>query len=263
MPEGSAPGFKSHPGYKVTCHQSPKRVRTAVAGIVIADSRRVQIVRETRHTPVYYFPPDDVRISEFLTPVDHATHCPFKGQARYWNVTVGERVIENAVWAYEDPWDECQAIKGYMAFYWNKMDVWFEDDEQVHIHARDPFIRIDVLLNRIPIRVVHGGEVLAESSSYLALYETGLVPRYYIPQDDVSMSKLQPSETKTQCPYKGTASYFSGPGEDGADLIWTYPDPLAEVIRIKDHLCFYQERTDLIEIVGQPIPKPKSHWAPI
>ena len=263
MPDGPAPGFASHPGYAVKIHQSPKRVRTAASGIVIADSSNVRLLRESFHTPVYYFPRNDVRIDEFLTPNDHATHCPFKSDARYWDMTVGERVIENAVWSYEDPWDECAPIKDMMAFYWNKMDVWFEDDEQVHVHPRDPMIRLDILTNRVPLKVVHGGEVLAEASEYLVLYETGLIPRYYIRRDDVAMDKLQPSATKTQCPYKGTAEYFSAPGDDGADLIWCYGDPLPEALRIKDYLCFFQERVDRLERGGEILPRPKNRWAPI
>ncbi|MGW1713977.1 DUF427 domain-containing protein [Streptomyces sp. NPDC002156] len=91
------------------------------------------------------------------------------------------------------------------------------------------------------VRVVHGGEVLAESERALVLRETGCPPRYYLPAEDVRLDLLTPSETHTYCPFKGTASYWSLP--DAADLVWAYPEPKPEVARIKDHLCFYEVET--------------------
>jgi uncharacterized protein (DUF427 family) len=88
------------------------------------------------------------------------------------------------------------------------------------------------------VRVVHGGQILAESDRALVLRETGCPPRYYIPAEDVRLDLLTPSSTHTVCPFKGTASYWSLP--DAADLVWGYPDPKPEVAPIKDHLCFYE-----------------------
>jgi uncharacterized protein (DUF427 family) len=88
------------------------------------------------------------------------------------------------------------------------------------------------------VRVVHGGEVLAESARPLVLRETGCPPRYYLPPEDVRMDLLTPSDTHTYCPFKGTASYWSAPGT--ADLVWAYPEPKEAVAEIKDHLCFYE-----------------------
>ena len=91
------------------------------------------------------------------------------------------------------------------------------------------------------VRVVHGGEVLAESERALVLHETGCPPRYYLPAEDVRLDLLTPSETHTYCPFKGTASYWSRP--DAADLVWGYPEPKPEVAQIKDHFCFYEVET--------------------
>ncbi|NEC92419.1 DUF427 domain-containing protein [Streptomyces sp. SID12501] len=88
------------------------------------------------------------------------------------------------------------------------------------------------------VRVVHDGQVLAESERALVLHETGCPPRYYLPAEDVRLDLLTPSETHTYCPFKGTASYWSLP--DAADLVWGYPEPKPEVALIKDHLCFYE-----------------------
>ncbi|MCX5385830.1 DUF427 domain-containing protein [Streptomyces sp. NBC_00083] len=91
------------------------------------------------------------------------------------------------------------------------------------------------------VRVVHGGQVLAESRRPLLLHETGLPVRYYLPPQDVRTDLLTASDTHTYCPFKGTASYWSLPG--APDLVWYYPDPKAEVAEIKDHLCFYEVET--------------------
>ena len=263
MPDEAAPGFPIHPGYELEVLACPKRVRAAVAGIVLADSRDVLLVRETRHTPVYYFPAHDVRVSEFLTPTDHHTTCPFKGEASYWTAQVGDRVLENAVWAYPDPYREAQAFKDHMAFYWDKMDVWFEEDEQVHVHPADPKARLDIRESRQPLRVIVEGEVIAESIDYRVLFETGLIPRYYLPVKDVRPGILHATALQTHCPYKGAASYWSAHlgGKAHDDLAWAYADPLPEAARIKDLVCFYQERVDAIEIDGERLPRPKSHWA--
>ncbi|MBJ7904766.1 MULTISPECIES: DUF427 domain-containing protein [unclassified Streptomyces] len=87
------------------------------------------------------------------------------------------------------------------------------------------------------VRVVHDGQVLAETDRPLVLRETGCPPRYYLPAEDVRLDLLTPSETHTVCPFKGTASYWSLP--DAPDLVWAYPDPKPEVAEILDHYCFY------------------------
>ncbi|MBC9723467.1 DUF427 domain-containing protein [Streptomyces sp. TRM68367] len=88
------------------------------------------------------------------------------------------------------------------------------------------------------VRVMHGEQVLADSTRPLELCETGCPVRYYIPAEDVRLDLLTPSDTHTYCPFKGTASYWSLP--DAADLVWAYPDPKPDVAEIKDHLCFYE-----------------------
>ena len=119
-------------------------MRTVFNGEVIADSTAMKLLHETDHIPVYYFPLDDVRMN-LLQKSDHATHCPYKGDASYWNVRVGDRVAENAMWAYEDPIPEATDLKGLAAFYWDRMDRWYEEDEEFFVHARDPYKRVDVV----------------------------------------------------------------------------------------------------------------------
>lgn len=113
--------------YRIDLEPSPKRVRVVFGGEKIADSTRAVVMLEPRHQPVHYFPRDDVRM-DLMQRTDHRSHCPFKGDASYWTLAVGSRVAENAVWSYEDPFEDVAGIKKYIAFYRDRMDAWSEDD---------------------------------------------------------------------------------------------------------------------------------------
>jgi uncharacterized protein (DUF427 family) len=240
---------------------SPRRVRVMFGGETVADSRRVKLLHESGHLPVYYFLKGDVRM-ELLEESDHTTRCPFKGEASYWSVKVGDRVSENAVWGYPEPIDSAPPIAGYVAFYWNRMDHWFEEDEEVYVHPRDPYHRVDVLESSRRVKVSVGGEVVAETERPRVMFETGLPPRYYIPPEDVREEVLLMSETTTRCPYKGVASYWSveAGGERVEDLVWYYPDPIPEATKIKGLLAFFDEKVDL-EVDGERQERPKTQWS--
>jgi uncharacterized protein (DUF427 family) len=96
-------------------------VRVEFNGESIADSGRVLILREANHRPVFYFPPQDVR-KDLLEPTELHTRCPYKGEASYWTIRVGDRVAENAVWSYQDPLPERRDIQGHLAFYPDRVD---------------------------------------------------------------------------------------------------------------------------------------------
>src|SRR5205807_2403181 len=161
----------------VATESSPRRVRAVFAGVTVADSKRVLLLRERGHVGVYYFPMDDVRM-DLLTPTDKQTRCPYKGDASYWSIDVKGRRAENAVWAYEDPLSERVDIKGHVAFYWDKLDHWFEEDEEVFVHPRDPHHRVDACRSSRPVRVVIGGETVAASDRPVLVFETGLPVRF-------------------------------------------------------------------------------------
>jgi uncharacterized protein (DUF427 family) len=240
---------------------SPRRVRVVFNGETVADSRRVKLMHEAGLLPVYYFPIEDVRM-ELLEASDHTTHCPFKGDASYWSVSVGDRVAEDAVWSYPEPIDSCPPIAGYLAFYWRKMDHWYEEDEEVFVHPRDPYHRVDVLESSRHVRVKVAGEVVAETQRPTILFEAGLPPRYYILEEDVRMELLEASEKTTQCPYKGVASYYSVEAGDGRveDLVWYYPEPIPEAAKIEGLLAFFNERVDL-EVDGEVQERPRTQWS--
>jgi uncharacterized protein (DUF427 family) len=259
---GKAPGSEQKPDHRVTFEPCAKRIRVLFAGETIADSTDALLLRETGHTPVYYFPWENVR-KDLLIPSDRRTYCPFKGAASYCTVQVSGRSAEDAVWTYEDPYDEVAGIAGYMAFYWDRMDKWMEEDEEVFVHARDPYTRIDILKSKRPVRILAGGEVVAESERAVFLFETGLPVRYYLPRGDVRMDLLVPSETVSRCPYKGTASYWSLAAGGYEDIAWCYSKPVRESARIRDRICFFNERVDEISVGGVPVAKPTTKWSRI
>ncbi len=113
--------------YRIGLERGPKRVRVVFGDATVADSTRAILMIEPRHRPVYYFPRADVRM-DLMRRTDHASHCPFKGDASYWTIEVGGRVAENAVWSYEEPFEAVSSIKDHVAFYRDRMDAWHEDD---------------------------------------------------------------------------------------------------------------------------------------
>lgn len=242
--------------------RSPRWVRGWLAGENVVDSRRAKLLFEQGHLPIYYFPRDDVRM-DLLEPTDKHTRCPWKGVASYWSVRVGDQVAENAVWSYPEPHENAPWLAGHLAFYWDRLDEWCEEDERVIVHARDPYHRVDVLESSRHVRISLNGEVLAETNRARALFESGLPPRWYVPPEDVRQESLTNSDTHTGCPYKGIASYWSATvdGHEERDLIWSYPDPLHDAERVKGYLAFFNERVD-IELDGELQERPETQWSP-
>ena len=260
--EGRESGFKTNPDYKVLLEPSPRRVRVQFNGETIADSINAHLLFETRHLPVYYFPRADVRL-DLMTATDHRTFCPYKGAASYWAIRVGDRVSENAVWGYPEPFDEVAAIGDFVAFYWDRVDHWYEEDEEIFVHPRDPYKRVDAIQSSRHVQVTLGGEIVADTRRARFLFETRLPTRYYIPSEDVRMDLLVPSDKTTACPYKGRARYWSARIGDKLfpDIVWSYPEPIPECPKIKGLLAFFNEQVDEIRIDGKIVPRPVTPWS--
>jgi uncharacterized protein (DUF427 family) len=188
----------------------PKRIRAFVAGIPVIDTTAARYVWRDRPYPTYYFPADEV---------DAAYH---------------DRADAN--------------LDGMLAFRWSAMDHWFEEDEEVYVHARDPYTRVDILPSSRSVRVEIDGTVIADSDHPTLLFETHLPTRYYFAKTDVRFELLEPGDRVTACPYKGTARYWSVRIGDAvhADIAWAYDHPLPESIRIAGLVAFYNERVDLV-----------------
>jgi len=241
------------PAQALYLEPTPKRIRVELGGVVIADSRHAFLLHESGQQPVYYFPPQDVR-SEQLEPSRRRTQVPTKGEASYFTVRGGNEIVHNGAWTYAAPVPEAPAgLASLIAFYFFRMSRWLEESQEIHTHPRDPYTRVDVLATDRHITISLGGRVLAETDRALAVFETGLPTRWYLPIEDVRAA-LTPSDSTSRCPYKGEAHYYSvavPDGELGSDLVWYYPDPYDEVRRIKDLVCFFNEKVD-IEIDGEP-----------
>lgn len=256
------PDEQTEPSHRVEIHPCLRRIRAFFAGECIADTTRALLMRESGHVPVYYLPLDDVRMS-LLSATGRTTHCPYKGDAAYWTLEVGGRWVENVAWAYPEPLDGAPDLRGYLAFYWHLMDAWFEEDEVVYVHPRDPFTRVDALPSSRHVEVVVGGETVGDSNRPVVLFETGLPPRFYLPWLDVRTKLLRPSETVTRCPYKGEANYCTVEvgGRTETDLVWFYRHPTREAAPIAGHLCFFDERVDTLLVDGVEQPKPVTKWS--
>ena len=146
---------------------------------------------------------------------------------------------------YED--SPIEELRSLIRFDWAAMDAWFEEDEQVFTHARDPYTRVDILASSRHVRVEVDGVTIAESTSPRLLFETGLPVRYYLPKPHVRMGLLAPTDTVTHCPYKGKAEYWSvRTGDDvHEDLAWSYPAPFPESQKIAGLIAFYNDKVDI------------------
>jgi uncharacterized protein (DUF427 family) len=218
-------------------------VRARFAGEVVLDSTRGALLHESNILPRLYVPQADVR-ADLLERTDHSTHCPFKGDASYWSVRVGDRVAENAVWTYEEPIDEASWLRGLVSVYPERMDAWLDEDEEV-TGLRDPYHRVDARRSSRRIEVRADGEVLARSERPVVVAETGLPLRFYLPREDVA-AELRPSETTATCPYKGRAAYWSLDGIE--DVAWSYVEPLESMLGARDHVCFDASKVEVSEL---------------
>jgi uncharacterized protein (DUF427 family) len=240
-----------------------KWIRTDFGGNTIADTTAALILRRAKRLPVYCIPKKDVRL-DLMENTRNSVTFPPRGIASYWNINVGERNSDNAAWSFDDPTEGWQALKDYLVFEWGRMDAWFEEDEEIFVHLKDPYHRIDVLKSSPHIRVVAGGNSVADTRRPVLLFETGFPTRFYIPKDDVALEFLEQSDLQTRGPYKGIASaYWSIKIGDTylRNSVWSYTDPLPEAYKIKDYLCFFNEKVDAIYLNNALVPKPETPWS--
>lgn len=234
----------THVRGRVRVEHGHKRIRAYLGGELIADTTRPLLVWERPFYPTYYFPATDVR-RELLSEDGGIAHSPSRGDAKLLTVSAGGRERPGAALLYEQsPFEE---LRDTIRLDWNAMDAWFEEDEEVFTHARNPFTRIDILQSSRHVRVEADGLIIAETTKPTLLFETGLPVRYYLPKTDVHMDVLVPSSTISHCPYKGEASYWSlSHGETHVDdVAWSYRTPLPESQKVTGLLCFYPDKVDI------------------
>ena len=220
-----------------------KRVRAELGGQLVVDTDRVLLVWEGPQYPAYYLPREDVVAA--LEPTGALTELRTGDQAQTYDVVVDGERADGAARIAEEP--STPALAGHVRIAWQAMDAWFEEDEQVYVHPRDPYVRIDALASTRHVTVEVAGEVVADTRAPVMLYETGLIARRYLPPTDVRRDLLEPSETVTHCPYKGTTRYYHLQigGQVLKDVAWEYPTPLPESRPIAGRICFDDARVDV------------------
>lgn len=198
----------------------PRRVRATKDDATVVDSERVRLVYRTGSLPRFAFPADDVRIASEPEP----------------------------------------AVEGYVTVAWDAVDAWFEEDDEIVVHPRDPYHRIDVLdtSRRVVVRV--NGDELAATSRARILFETALPARYYIPRADVLMDRLTLSDVRTGCAYKGFPDHFDA--GDSPAVAWSYPEPRRDAELVRDRVCFYQERDEVeLDVDGVIAASARTQWS--
>jgi len=241
---------------RIKIEQSAKRVRAFLGGQPVVDSARPTLVWEKPYYPTYYFPLSDVAAE--LTP-DGTAHSPSRGEAVTYTVVLGGRRVPRAAQRYPD--SPIEDLRELVRIEWDAMDAWFEEDEEVFVHPRDPYTRVDILPSSRHVRVEVDGVTVAESTSPRLLFETGLPVRYYLPKTHVQMDLLESTDSSTRCPYKGTAEYWSlrggTPGQ--TDLFWSYRAPVAESQKVAGLVSFFNEKLD-IYLDGVLQDRPRTHF---
>ena len=237
------PVESEHARGRVRVERSLKRVHAYLGQEVVVDTANPLLVWEVPYYPSYYFPSSDIQAE--LVPTGAVDHSPSRGDATFYDVKVARATAPAAARRY--PASPIEEIRDAVHIEWNAMDEWLEEDEPVYVHPRDPYTRVDILASSRHVRVVVDGETIADSRQPRILFETGLPPRYYLPLPDVRLGLLTPSQSSTQCPYKGTATYWDLDvhGRRYEDLVWIYRAPLPESQKIAGLAAFYNEKVDL------------------
>lgn len=237
----------------------PRRIRAVVAGQTVLDTTGALYVWEVPYYPQYYVPVADVHPSVLID--EQRTEQSRQGEVRWHGLRVGEVSRPGTVRVYTE--NALNGLAGMVWFEWSAVDAWFEEDEEVFVHPRNPYTRIDALRSTRHVRIELDGVVLAESSSPVLLFETGLPTRYYLNRTEVNFDYLELSETVTSCPYKGRTSHTWSVNTGGAtypDMAWSYDFPTRQVTPIAGMVAFYNERVDIV-LDAERLTRPHTHFS--
>ena len=236
----------------------PRRIRAVLGEAVILDTTRALYVWEWPNYPQYYIPIADVD-ADRLVDEQHEQRLK-RGVAQRYGLVVGDISRPKALRVYTEA--TVEGLTGTARFEWSALDSWFEEDEEVFVHPRNPYTRVDALRSTRHVRIELDGAVLAESSSPVMVFETGLPTRYYFNRTEVNFDHLVATDTVTSCPYKGmTSAYWSVRVSDALhpDRGWAYDFPTRQRIPIAGMISFYNEKVDVV-VDGERLPRPKTHF---
>jgi uncharacterized protein (DUF427 family) len=219
-----------------------RRVRVRFGEAWVADSEDVVLLHEPGRYPVAYFPLGDI-FPGVLEPSEHTTEHQDLGTTAWYTVRAGPVSKARAAWQHTGLPDYAGELKERAAFAWRAMDAFYEEDERIVGHAADAYHRIDIRRTSRHLVVRHGGQVIADSTGPLALYESGFAPRWYVPRAAVTESALTAAAGQTFCPYKGVCSYYDV--GDARRAAWSYLDAWPEVQAVAGCISF---EPDLAEV---------------
>ncbi len=237
----------------------PRRIRAVLHGHTILDTTSALYVCEHDKYPQYYIPVADIDPA-VLVDEGHEQRLS-RGTARRHGLRVEDVDRPKALRIYGD--NAIEGLAGTARFEWSAVDAWYEEDEQVFVHPRDPYTRVDAVRSSRPIQIHLDGVLLAESTSPVMVFETGLPTRYYLDRMNVDSTHLTATDTVTQCPYKGTTSaYWTARIGDSTypDIAWAYDFPTRQLLPIAGLVAFYNEKVD-ITLDGMVRPRPVTHFS--
>ncbi|MCW2523195.1 MAG: hypothetical protein JWO63_1530 [Frankiales bacterium] len=237
----------------------PRRIRALLNGQVVLDTTAARYVWEWQNYPQYYIPLADLD-PRYLVDEEHTQRLR-RGTARTFGLRAGSESRPGSVRVFGD--DALPGLSGLARLDWAALDGWFEEDEQVFVHPRDPYSRVDAIRSTRRVRIELDGVVLAESASPVLVFETGLPTRYYLNRTELNYEYLTPSDTQSECPYKGvTSAYWSVQTPVGhyADLAWAYDFPTRQLLPIAGLVAFYNEKLDIF-VDGELEARPQTHFS--
>lgn len=228
----------------IRIERGAKRIRAYLRGQLVLDTIEPRLVWEAPRHPHYYVRREDVFAELVATGHTHTSRR--LGVSTLWTIRVGKHNERDAAAIYERT--DIVELRGLVRVDWNAMDAWFEEDEQVFTHPRNPYTRTDILPTSRHVRAEVDGVVLAESHRAHVVFETGLPPRYYLPKFDARFEYLDHSSTLSYCPYRGEAEYWHVKvgREEYPDAVWSYRRPVAEGLRIAALISFDTSQVDVI-----------------
>ncbi|MFJ9818511.1 DUF427 domain-containing protein [Streptomyces sp. NPDC101151] len=236
----------------------PRRIRAVLGSETVIDTSRARYVWEWSYYPQYYIPLDDIH-PDLLVSEGRTQHSG-RGTVEMHALRLGDIHRPRAAKVLRD--SSIDGLTGTVRFEWDSLDAWYEEDEQVFVHPRNPYVRVDALRSTRPIRVELDGVVLAEAPSSVMVFETGLPTRYYLERGQIDFRQLVESDTVTACPYKGvTSGYWSVRTGDQVrpDLAWSYDFPTRQLLPIAGLVAFYNEKVDTF-LDSRRLERPTTHF---
>ena len=230
------------PGPLLFAEPLRRRMRVRLGELWIADSDDVVLLHEPGRYPVAYFPQHDV-CAGVLIADGPVTRHPDLGAVTWLRIETAQHEVDNAAWRYDSLPSHAAVLAGRVAFSWQAMTAFYEEDERIVGHATDFYHRVDIRATSRHLLVCDGERVVADTRRPLAVYESGYAPHWYVHRQDMVGSALQPTDGQTFCPYKGIASYYSVGERTRA--AWSYLNAWPEADRVRNLVSFDPDKIDV------------------